>query len=121
MRDSNDLITPLSAILALGDGGQITGAKHATYKESNRILRTRDLLEQCSIKSEITDDGLIIEGGQLPKEPVELVRTYGDHRIQMTAVILASMCGGVVEGSNLHEVAWPSFIKQLESCGLILN
>ena len=121
LRDSNDLITPLSAILALGDGGQITGAKHATYKESNRIMRTRDLLEQFSIISEITDDGLIIEGGQIPKEPVELVRTYGDHRIQMTAVILASMCGGVVEGSNLHEVAWPSFIKQLESCGLILN
>ena len=48
LRDSNDLITPLSAILALGDGGQITGAKHATYKESNRILRTRDLLEQFS-------------------------------------------------------------------------
>jgi len=28
------------------------------------------------------------------------------------------MCGGKIEGENLHKVAWPSFLQQLESCGL---
>lgn len=118
LTDSNDFITPMSALLALNQGGVITGAKHATYKESNRISRTKDMLEQFSIFVEETEDGLIIEGGQMPIEPKSVVKTYGDHRIQMTAIILAAMCGGKIEGENLHKVAWPSFLQQLESCGL---
>ena len=118
LRDSNDLITPMAAWLALGEGGTITGAKHAAYKESNRITRTADLLSQFSIKSTINSDGLSILGGQQPKKPNGIVETYGDHRIQMTAILLASICGGSVKGSNLHKVAWPSYLDQLIDCGL---
>jgi hypothetical protein len=39
----------------------------------------------------------------------------------MTAVILASICGATIEGKNLHEIAWPSFILQLQNCGLIVD
>ena len=118
LRDSNDLITPMAAWLALGEGGTITGAKHAAYKESNRITRTADLLSQFSIDSTINSDGLSIPGGQQPKRPDGIVETYDDHRIQMTAILLASICGGSVEGSNLHKVAWPSYLDQLIDCGL---
>ena len=118
LRDSNDLITPMAAWLALGEGGKITGAKHAAYKESNRITRTADLLSQFSIDSTISSDGLSIPGGQQPKKPDGIVETYDDHRIQMTAILLASICGGSVEGSNLHKVAWPSYLNQLIDCGL---
>lgn len=118
LRDSNDLITPMAAWLALGEGGTITGAKHAAYKESNRITRTADLLSQFSIKSTINSDGLSILGGQQPKKPNGIVETYNDHRIQMTAILLASICGGSVKGSNLHKVAWPSYLDQLIDCGL---
>ena len=118
LRDSNDLITPMAAWLALGEGGTITGAKHAAYKESNRITRTADLLSQFSIKSTINSDGLSIRGGQQPKKPDGIVKTYDDHRIQMTAILLASICGGLVEGSDLHKVAWPSYLDQLIDCGL---
>lgn len=118
LRDSNDLITPMTAWLALGQGGTITGAKHAIYKESNRIVKTAELLSHFGIESKITDDGLIVAGGQKPKRPEGIIETYGDHRIQMTAILLASICGGVVEGANLHNVAWPSFVEQLRNCGL---
>ena len=118
LRDSNDLITPMAAWLALGEGGTITGAKHAAYKESNRITRTADLLSQFSIDSTINPDGLSVLGGQQPKKPDGIVKTYGDHRIQMTAILLASICGGLVEGSDLHKVAWPSYLDQLIDCGL---
>ena len=118
LRDSNDLITPMAAWLALGEGGTITGAKHAAYKESNRITRTADLLSQFSINSTINSDGLSIPGGQQPKKPDGIVETYDDHRIQMTAILLASICGGLVEGSDLHKVAWPSYLDQLIDCGL---
>ncbi len=118
LRDSNDLISPMAAWLALGEGGTITGAKHAVYKESDRITRTADLLSQFSIKSTINSDGLHIPGGQEPKKPDGIVETYGDHRIQMTAILLASICGGLVQGSDLHNVAWPSYLNQLIDCGL---
>ena len=118
LRDSNDLITPMAAWLALGEGGKITGAKHAAYKESNRITRTADLLSQFSIKSTVNSDGLYIPGGQQPKKPDGIIETYGDHRIHMTAILLASICGGLVADSGLHKVAWPSYLDQLIGCGL---
>ena len=118
LRDSNDLITPMAAWMALGQGGVISGASHAALKESNRITKTVEMLSKFGIISIATDDGISVEGGQKPERPEGVVRTYGDHRIQMTAVILASICGGEIEGQNLHKIAWPSFIEQLMKCGL---
>ena len=118
LRDSNDLITPMAAWLALGDGGTISGASHAALKESNRITKTVELLSQFGIKSTAFTDGIRIDGEQTPKRPDSIVRTFGDHRIQMTAILLASICGGTIEGSNLHKVAWSSYLQQLKDCGL---
>ena len=118
LRDSNDLITPMAAWLALGDGGTISGAKHAAFKESNRITKTAELLSRFGIKSTINDDGITVPGGQIPVRPQGIVETFDDHRIQMTAILLASKCGGIIEGANLHKVAWPSFLEQLINLGL---
>ena len=118
LRDSNDLITPMAAWLALHGGGEISGAKHAEYKESDRISKTSHLLAQFGIKSKVTDEGLKIEGNQIPTRPNQIVDTFGDHRIQMTAILLASICGGEIDNGKLHEIAWPSFLEQLIECGL---
>jgi 3-phosphoshikimate 1-carboxyvinyltransferase len=118
LRDSNDLITPMAAWLSLGEGGTISHASHAAHKESNRITKTVEMLSKFGIETSATDDGIVIKGGQVPRRPSEIVETYGDHRIQMTAILLASICGGIIEGSDLHEIAWPSYIKQLQDCGL---
>ncbi|MDP6869251.1 MAG: hypothetical protein QGI21_00550 [Candidatus Poseidoniaceae archaeon] len=118
LTNSNDLITPMAAWLAIGEGGTITGARHAIYKESNRLIRTRDLLSSFGLSCELTSDGIVIPGNQILKKPQGIVETYGDHRIQMTAIILASKVGAIIENSNLHQIAWPSFLSQLEECGL---
>ena len=118
LRDSNDLITPMAAWLALGEGGTISGAKHAAFKESNRITKTVELLSKFGITSTINDDGITVLGGQKPVRPQGIVETFDDHRIQMTAILLASICGGIIEGATLHKVAWPSFLEQLVNLGL---
>ncbi|MDP6326233.1 MAG: hypothetical protein QGI36_03990, partial [Candidatus Thalassarchaeaceae archaeon] len=69
LRDANDLLPPLSAILALGGGGTITGAAHARHKESNRIEKTVELLANFGIKAVANDDGISVEGGQTPTSP----------------------------------------------------
>jgi len=111
---ANDLITPLAAAMAIGGGGIIVGASHARYKESNRIERTVEMLSSFSIKAESTEDGLRIPGGQQPKTPRQSVPTFGDHRVQMTAVVLATKVGAEIEGAELHRVSFPNFIKLIQ-------
>lgn len=107
LRNANDLITPISAILALSSGGKISSISHAAYKESNRIVSTMHLLEQFGLKSTFTNDVLEVKGQQQLTSPNDIVKTFGDHRIQMTAMILALACDAKVqvEGTALHRVA----------------
>ena len=111
---ANDLITPLAAAMAIGGGGVIVGASHARYKESNRIERTVEMLSKFSIQAESTVDGLRIPGNQKPKVPQQPVPTFGDHRVQMTAVVLATKVGAEIEGTELHKVSFPNFIKLIQ-------
>jgi len=115
LRDANDLLPPLAAILALSGGGRLRGAAHAKHKESNRIRSTKKLLEAFGLTATIEDDGLSIEGGQTLSMPDSLVDTYGDHRIQMTAVLLATQTGATVEGPSLHRIADPEFLTRLSA------
>lgn len=115
LRDANDLLPPLAAILALSGGGRLRGAQHAKYKESNRINSTATLLKSFGLSCKVENDGLSIEGNQRLKKPTEPIRTSDDHRIQMTAVLLATKTGGVVEGPNLHQIADPMFLNRLSS------
>ncbi|MBJ84348.1 MAG: hypothetical protein CMB52_02375 [Euryarchaeota archaeon] len=110
---ANDLITPLAAAMALGGGGRIFGAGHARFKESNRIEQTASMLAAFSIEVNCTPDGLEIEGGQTPESPNAVVQAYGDHRMQMTAAILATKVGAKIEGSELHRVSFPEFLNYL--------
>ena len=118
LRDSNDLITPLAAILAQGSGGVIIGARHAALKESNRITKTVELLSNFGIEIIAKDDGLEIDGNQIPVKPSTVVSTFGDHRMQMTAAVLGSKTGAVIQGSRLHEISFPHFLQNLQSAGV---
>ena len=115
LRDANDLLPPLAAILALSGGGRLRGAAHAKHKESNRIRSTKKLLEAFGLTATIEGDGLSIEGRQTLSMPDSLVDTYGDHRIQMTAVLLATQTGATVEGPRLHRIADPEFLTRLSA------
>ena len=115
LRDANDLLPPLSAILALSGGGRLYGASHAQHKESNRIKSTADLLEAFGLKCTIEEDGLSIEGGQVLEKPSAFIETYGDHRIQMTAILLATQTGATIEGPNLHQIADPDLLQRLST------
>ena len=114
LRDANDLITPLAAAMAIGGGGGILGASHAQFKESNRIGRTVEMLAAYSIEVEATTDGLRIPGDQNPTAPLHIVPTFGDHRMQMTAVILATKVGAEIEGASLHKVSFPTFLNFIQ-------
>tara|TARA_Y100000766_G_scaffold285255_1_gene307409 strand:+ start:61388 stop:62803 length:1416 start_codon:yes stop_codon:yes gene_type:complete len=116
--DSNDILPPLAALLCLGPGGRIIGASHAAYKESNRLSRTVEILESFGLRATLLKDGIEVEGGQIPIQPSHPVETFDDHRIYMTAVLLAAKTGGEVIGQTLHHVADENFLQRLENAGI---
>ena len=119
LRHGNDLITPVAALLALAGGGEITGAEHAAYKETDRTVGTVDLLEQFGLNASFEQGCLLVPGGQVLASPEGFVRTYGDHRMQMTALVLAMGCTKevMIEGSQLHEVADPEALARWRLAG----
>ncbi len=117
LRDESDLIAPAAALMALSGGGTITGAAHARGKESDRISSTVDLLGCFGIETNETEDGIEVAGGQSPVRPTLPADSQGDHRIAMTAMALASKCGGSVVGAEVCAVSDPDFIEKLLGMG----
>tara|TARA_B110000444_G_scaffold259360_2_gene302888 strand:- start:32067 stop:33500 length:1434 start_codon:yes stop_codon:yes gene_type:complete len=116
--NSNDILPPLAALLSLGPGGRILGASHAVHKESNRLSRTVELLSFFGLKATLLDDGVEVAGNQTPVAPTQPVPTFGDHRLFMTAILLAAKTGGEVVGQTLHHVADESFLERLKTAGV---
>jgi 5-enolpyruvylshikimate-3-phosphate synthase len=118
LRDANDLLPPLAALMAISSGGRIIGAAHAAHKESNRLTKTCQLLVQFGIESTVLQDGIEVAGGQQISSPSSIVPTFGDHRLQMTAVILACSCSAKVAGPNLHKIADEDLLLRLIEYGI---
>ena len=115
LRDANDLLPPLAALLAIGSGGRLRNASHARYKESNRIRRSVELLSQFGLKIEEMEDGIQCVGGQSPVEPSSIVDVHGDHRLSMTAICLATKVGGTIGDRGVWEITDPDFLKRVVS------
>ena len=113
LRDANDLITPICALLALGSGGKITGSSHAAHKESNRLEKTVELLANFGLNCDLTPDGIIVEGNQKLVQPSRIIRTYADHRLAMTAMALATKTGASIETPDLCQVSDYNFRTML--------
>lgn len=111
--DSIDTITPLATIMCIRDGGEIYGASHARFKESDRISRTAEMLAKFGLNCEVTEDGLRMEGGQKPQPASEIVDCHGDHRLFMCAAILASRYGGKIVDDRCYRVSYPEFMNNL--------
>ena len=117
LRDESDLICPASALMAIGNGGRIIGTAHSRGKESDRIASTVYLLRCFGMDAEATEDGLDIPGNQSPSRPEIPVDSHQDHRLAMTAMALASSCGGVVSEPEICAVSDPGFISRLLGLG----
>jgi 3-phosphoshikimate 1-carboxyvinyltransferase len=111
LTNASDIICPLAALLAIGEGGEISGAGHARFKESNRIERTAEMLAAFCLDAEITADGLTVLGGQSAVAPNGIVHTHGDHRLHMTAACLATKVGAELSDFGIHEITYPEFNK----------
>ena len=113
LRDTSDLISPLAALMAIGDGGEIVEAAHARGKESNRIISTIRMLSSFGIEVEERKGGLAMSGGQRLRAPSEIIDCENDHRLAMTAAVLATKVGSELSGHEICDVTHPGFFEML--------
>ena len=95
----------------------LTDAKELKVKESDRIQAMADGLVSLGIDAKATDDGIIIQGGQIQSGTVE---SFDDHRIAMAFVIAGLRAKGEIVINNCANIAtsFPGFIELANSAGL---
>ena len=108
---------PVIAVMALFAEGDtvIKDASELKVKETNRIRAVVDEFRKCGADIEETDDGMIIHGGK--KLHGADFKTYGDHRMAMSLIILAQMTDGecTLDDEKCVEVSYPEFVKDFYS------
>jgi len=120
LTNANDLLPPLACVLALGQGGALIGFGHARFKESDRVQRTFDVMKDFGLIARLVGNKIVIDGGQSLSTPSHIVKTYDDHRIQLTAIHLALGCDSrvMVEGKETYAVVDEYAIQRLMDHGI---
>jgi 3-phosphoshikimate 1-carboxyvinyltransferase len=101
----------------------LTGAEELRVKESDRIAVMADALVAMGISAIPTEDGCIIDGGQLvaPTQPIE---SHGDHRIAMASAVAAlRFATGEVMINDCANVntSFPGFVALSQALGLTIT
>ncbi|MDH3326319.1 MAG: 3-phosphoshikimate 1-carboxyvinyltransferase [Gammaproteobacteria bacterium] len=95
----------------------LTNAKELRVKESDRIQAMADGLVTLGVDAMSTEDGIIIEGGQIGGGTV---KSFDDHRIAMAFTIAGLRASDQIEILDCANVAtsFPGFIELVNSIGL---
>ncbi|MFN9068016.1 MAG: 3-phosphoshikimate 1-carboxyvinyltransferase, partial [Bdellovibrionales bacterium] len=91
LRNCPDLFPVLSVILSKADGvSHLYDAPQLVHKESNRLLKTSELLKLMKVNHEIYDDGIKISGSKHHHEFFDF-NPDQDHRLAFAAAVAKSM------------------------------
>ena len=98
----------------------VTGAEELRVKESDRIQVMADGLQALGISVQPTDDGIIIQGGEIGSGTVH---SHDDHRIAMAFAMAALNSSGDIHIEDCDNVAtsFPGFAELAASCGLSIQ
>ena len=111
---------PIFALVASQAEGEtsVKGVGELRVKESDRLEAISQLFTELGMSIEIYEDGFKITGPQEIKSGI--VKTYGDHRIAMTAIIAAIVANKEIKPDNIGciEDSYPSFFNDLQSIGV---
>lgn len=89
LKGSPDLFPVLAALCSFADGKSfLFGASQLVHKESDRLKKTKELLDLAKVPCEIQNDGLVIRGQGMTFQPPSFVFDPDqDHRMAMAAAL----------------------------------
>ena len=98
----------------------VTGAEELRVKESDRIQVMADGLQAIGVDAEATDDGMIINGGDIKGGQVH---SRDDHRIAMafTMAALRSESEIIIEDCENVNTSFPDFIGIANRAGITVS
>ena len=98
----------------------LTGARELRVKESDRIQVMADGLIELGIDARPTEDGMVIQGGQIGSGTVE---SHDDHRIAMSFAMAALRASGPITINNCANVttSFPNFVGLAREAGLSIS
>ncbi len=98
----------------------VTGAEELRVKESDRIQVMVDGLLELGVKAQATDDGVIINGGEIG---AGTVHSHDDHRIAMAFAMAGLRASGDIHIEECDNVntSFPGFAELAASCGLSIR
>ena len=112
-----DLVPIISVALSqANDFSILKNIERLKYKESNRLLATKELLNNININCEINGNDFIIKPNELFYNNKIYINTYNDHRIAMSAYIMALLIDKNIDikYSNIKCISksYTNFIKE---------
>ena len=98
----------------------VTGAEELRVKESDRIQVMADGLQAIGVSARATEDGMIINGGEIAGGTVH---SQDDHRIAMAFAMAGLRAIGDIHIEDCDNVntSFPGFAELAASCGLSIQ
>lgn len=116
MIDEIPLISAFATLIK--EDSVIKGAEELIFKESNRILSTKAMIEAFGGSIEVGNDFIIVHGGKTLRPGV--VDSFDDHRISMTAIVIASGLSGKsrIKNGTCYSTSFVNYDKCMEKMGI---
>ncbi len=113
-----DIFPVLAAVAAAKDAVTcFTGIERLRMKESDRLAAMEDVLSRFGVHADNGEKEFIVNGAGSPVRGGCEICTYNDHRIAMSAAVLASVADGpvVIQDPECTAKSYPDFFMQLEA------
>ena len=117
MGDNPDIVQPLAVVAAFARGKTlIKNIGHLIYKETDRINNTTSELRKMGVTVDVTDNTMLITGGQPKGTEVE---SHNDHRLVMSLATAALFADGetIINGAEAVSKSYPGFFDDLTKIG----
>ena len=123
MRNTPDIGPMLALVCQLAEGeSRLTGCSRLRLKESDRLEKTVDILNQLGGNAHVEGDTILIRGVDALRGGVELDRLE-DHRMVMLASAAATVTANPVTVSDAEalEKSWPAYLDTYRQLGGIAH
>ncbi|MEK3698125.1 3-phosphoshikimate 1-carboxyvinyltransferase [Paenibacillus sp. FSL R10-2199] len=109
-----DEVPLLAAVSVFAEGDSvIRNCRELRDKDTNRIQTTAGVLRAFGVETTCSEDEMVIHGGQ--RLSPAIVDSCGDHRIAMTAAVLASSLEepSIIRNCGCINISYPGFVEDL--------
>lgn len=117
LNDQPDLAQVMIVAAALMNmKGKFTGLSTLIIKETNRLEALKEVLANIGIPLEIDLESATLVGGNL-HPPVEMFKTYEDHRMAFTLMLIASRFELEMDHPEVVSKSYPNFWQEAAKLG----